>query len=37
MNIDGEFYQIIKPIEIRVTESSTFKNGSLKFLMKKST
>ena len=34
MNIDGEFYQIIKPLELRIRQSPTFQNGTLKFLMK---
>jgi hypothetical protein len=35
MNVDGEFYQIIKPVELRIRESNTFPNGTLKFLKKK--
>jgi len=34
MNIDGEYYQIIKPKEIRIRQSSNFPNGTLRFLKK---
>jgi len=34
MNVDGEFYHIVKPIELRIRQSSTFPNGTLRFLKK---
>ncbi len=35
LNIDGEYYQIVKPREIRIRQSNKFPNGKIKFLMKK--
>ena len=34
LNLDGEFYNIIKPIEMRIRLAKRINNGKLKFLKK---
>ena len=34
MNLDGEFYNIVKPLEMVIQKSNKFANGKLKFLLK---
>jgi hypothetical protein len=34
MNIDGEYFNIVKPIELRVREHKDFPQGKIKFLSK---
>ena len=34
MNIDGEFYYIVKPKQLRIRQSRAYPNGQLNFLKK---
>jgi hypothetical protein len=35
MNVDGEYFNIVKPVELRVRPDKNFPQGVIKFLARK--